>query len=374
LRKVLVVGQFTISISLLIGTMIVYRQVNYMKTKDLGFEKEQKMFFPLGERIMRTIGYEGIKTEFLKLPGVNGATVSSGIPGFGISGWQTRILGVTDDRQQLVDFFFVDPDFIQEFKMEMAAGRAFRKDMTGDMNNTYIINEAAVKAFGWTTPEEAFKHQLTTSTITGPIIGIVRDFHIRGVQTQIAPLALIYSPRSFNIITLTVGTENLDNTISQIKKKYSDLYPDGLFTHRFVDEVFDNRYMAEERTGKLFSTFTFLGIFISCLGLFGLASYTAETRSKEIGIRKVLGATIPEVVFLLQKEFIKWVAAAIFIAIPVGYFLMNRWLENFAYRVDTGLWAFVFASVIALIISVLTVSFQTIKAAARNPAHSLRYE
>jgi len=374
LRKILVVGQFTISIILLIGTITVYKQISYMKNKNLGFEKEQKLFFQLGENVSSNNMYNAVKAEFIQIPGVHGTAVSSGVPGYGILGWQTRIEGTEDDKQQLVDYLFIDPDFIPLFKLKIAAGRAFKEDIRSDLDVTYIINETAVKAFGWQSPEEALNKRLTSGVFKGQVIGVVKDFHLSGVQAPVSPLALIFRPRVFRLMTLTVNTEEMENTIALIKEKFRELYPNRLFSYRFVDETFNNYYSSEERTGKLFSTFTCLGIFISCLGLFGLASYTAEQRTKEIGIRKVLGASIPEVVLLLQKEFIKWVAAAVIIAVPVAYFVMHKWLNNFAYRINPGFGVFILSSVLVLVVAVLTVSYRAVNASCANPVEALRSE
>jgi len=374
LRKILVVGQFTISIALLTGTMIVYNQINYMKTKELGFEKEQKLFFTLGDNSSRDFDYNTLKSEFIRLPGVSEASVSSGIPGYGYTSYQTSIDSDSDNKTQLVYLLFTDTDLIPQFKIKMVEGRPFMEELGTDMNTTFVINETAAQAFGWQKPSEALGMRLRNSFLTGTVIGVVKDFHYANVQEKIGPLAFIYMPDQFRTMSLTVSTVNLKDNLSGIENKYNELFPGQLFSYQFVDEVFDNAYKSEERTGRLFSTFTFLGIFISCLGLLGLSSYTAERRTREVGIRKVLGASILEVTVLLQREFIKWVTAAVIIAVPVSYFLMNKWLQSFAYRISIDIWVFVSASITVLAIALAAVSFQTVKAAASNPVKALRYE
>jgi len=374
LRKVLVVGQFAISIALLAGTFIVYTQLDFMKNKDLGFDKQQKLLISWEADSSIAKHYKTIKSEFLQLSGVNGITVSSGIPGYGIYGWQIQIVGESDNKKQYFSVCLIDDDFIPEYKIEMAAGRAFKKGMTTDIKGPLIINETAVKSLGWQFPEEALGKHLLGGPADGKIIGVMRDFHFKGIQTKIGPLVMVYSPDYFSYASITVDIRNLDKTLSRIEKKWQELNPGGLFTYRFVDSIFDMFYRSNERTAKLFGLFTILSIFISCLGLFGLTSYTAEQKKKEIGIRKVLGASIPGITILISKKFIKWICIAILIAIPIAYFTMDKWLQNFAYRIDIGIWIFIFSAVIAIFIALLTVSFQTIKAAVANPVHSLKYE
>jgi len=374
LRKILVVGQFTISIALLVGTFVVFTQLGFMKKKDLGFDKEQKLNISWSQHFSLTENYNSVKAEFLKLPSVQGATVSSAIPGYGIYGWQLRIVGETDNKQQYFSVCLVDDDFIPEFHIEMATGRAFMKALTTDIEGPLIINETAVKSLGWQSPEEAIGKELRGGPADGQVIGVMKDFHFNDVQRKIGPIVLVYSPDYFSCITLTIHGVNPEKTISLVKQKWQELNPGGLFTYQFVDSIFDRFHRSNERTGRLFGIFTFLGIFISCLGLFGLVSYTAEKRTKEIGIRKVLGASVTGIAVHLSKEFIKWVALAIIVATPLAYFTMDKWLQNFAYRINIGVWIFVLSAVIAIVIAFVSVSFQTIKAATANPVDSLRHE
>jgi len=374
LRKILVVGQFTISVALLIGTFVVYTQLNFMKNKDLGFDKEQKLFLSWSRNSSLSENYKNVKAEFLQLSSIKGATVSSAIPGYGIYGWQVGIVGEADQKIQFFNVCLIDDDFIPEFKIEMAAGRAFIKELSTDIEGPLIINETAVKSLGWHSSEEALGKHLRGGPADGLVIGIMKDFHFSDVQEKIGPLVMVYSPEYFDSVTLTMDVANSEKTVSLVKEKWQELNPDGLFTYRFVDSIFDTFYRSNERTGKLFSIFTFLGIFISCLGLFGLTSYTTERRKKEIGIRKTLGASVTGIAVLLSNEFIKWVALAIIVATPLAYFVMDKWLQNFAYRINISVWIFIFSAVIAILISLITVCFQTIKAALANPVDSLRYE
>jgi len=374
LRKILVVGQFTISITLLVGTFVVYTQLGFMKNKDLGFDKEQKLYISWSRNSSISENYNTVKAEFSQLSGVKGATVSSAIPGYGIYGWQLGIVGETDSKMQFFNVCLIDDDFIPEFKIEMAAGRAFMKELNTDIEGPLIINETAVKSLGWQSPEEALGKKLRGGPADGQVIGVMKDFHFSDVQRKIGPIVMVYSPEYFDCITLTIDAVNPEKTISLVKKKWQELNPGGLFTYRFIDSIFELFYRSNERTGRLFGIFTFLGIFISCLGLFGLVSYTAEKRTKEIGIRKVLGASVTGIALHLSKEFIRLVALAIIVAMPLAYFAMEKWLQNFAYRINIGVWIFILSAVIAMVIALISVSFQTIKAATANPVNSLRYE
>ena len=374
LRKILVIGQFTISITLLLGTFIVYSQLNFMKSKDLGFDKEEKLLLSWGNNSTLVKKHKTIKTEFLQLPNVSGATVSSGIPGSEIFGWQLRKVGATDNKQQFFNFCLVDDDFIPEYKIKMSAGRAFVKERISDIDGPLIINEAAVKSLGWHSPKEALGKKLRGGPANGQIIGIMKDFHFDDLKTQIAPLVMVYSPKHFYNITLTIGKKNRAETILRIKKKWLEFNPGGLFSYTFVDSIFNKFYHSNEKIGKMFCVFTFLGIFISCLGLLGLVSYTAERKKKEIGLRKTLGASITNIVIMLSKEYIKLVLISTAIALPIGLYLMNSWLLGFAYKMSIDIWILLSPAFIAIIIVLLTVCFHSIKAASANPVISLRSE
>jgi putative ABC transport system permease protein len=265
----------------------------------------------------------------------------------------------------------VDFDFLSEYSLEIIAGRDFDKDRgTDTWTFGYILNEEAVKVFGWASAEDALGKRLHK---TSEVIGVVRDFHYQGLQNAIGPLVLWINPPYYNYLTLTVDTGNLTGTLSFLKRKFKELYPADVFQHFFLDSEFNRQYRAEEQVGKLFSIFAFLGIFIACLGLFGLAAFIAEQRKKEIGIRKVLGGSSSSIVVMLLKEFVKWILIANVIAWPLAYYSASKWLEGFAYRTNPALYIFVISTGLALLIAILTVSFQSFKAACANPSDSLRY-
>jgi len=372
LRKVLVVAQFSITIFLVIGTLTVYRQIGFMKNKHLGFDKHQKLIIPAEMRDR----YESVKNEFLNYPSITGATACWNVPGRLANLIEARLVGDLEEKTQSMYFYYVDSDFLPEYKIEMIAGREFQSDIQTDIENTFILNETAYKAFGFASPEEALGKKMYEggSGGIGTIIGVAKDFHYKGLQTKVEPLVLQWRPDYFSYLSLTVKTENLSETLSFVKKKWNELQLGRLFTYFFLDEDFNRHYQSEESLGRVYVALTILAIFLSCLGLAGLSSFTAEQRTKEIGIRKVLGASVPKILILLVSEFIKWVVAASVIAWPVAYFIINKWLQGFAYRTSPNFWVFGLSAGFALFIAMLTVSYQSVKAAITDPVNSLRYE
>ena len=372
MRKVLVVGQFIISITLIIATIIIYRQITYMKNQPLGFEKHQKLVVNLKSWCMITDQYESVKNEFLRYPSVLSASAASGVPGSMIN--RTWIFPSDKESEMGAAFRSLrcDHDFLNVYGVDLVAGRHFNKEIPSDVIQAIIINEAGVKAFGWSSPEEAIGKQLWDRRI--PIISVAKNFHWWGLQRSIEPLLVRVVPELFRSITLTINTENLPETIAFIKEKYNQLYPGDVFEYFFVDSNFDLQFQAEEQIGRIFRVFTSLGIFIACLGLFGLASFIAEQRTKEIGIRKVLGASVSGIILLLTKEFVVWVGIGTLIAWPIAYFSMNQWLEDFAYRISPGWISFISAAALSLVIAIITVSYQSYRAAVSQPVDSLKYE
>ncbi len=372
LRKTLVVSQFAITVILVIGTLSVYRQIDFMKNTYLGFDKHQKLIIPanLKER------YESVKTEFARNPSITGATACWNVPGRLANLIEARLVGEVDEKTQAMNFYYVDSDFIPEYEIEMIAGRPFQRDVRTDVADTFILNETAAKAFGFSSPGEAIGKRMYEggSGGIGTIIGIVRDFHYKGLQTRVEPLVLQWRPDFFSTLSLTVSTENVPETISFVEKKWDELQLGGLFTYFFLDEDFDRHYRSEESLGRLYMTLTLLAVFISCLGLAGLSSFAAEQRTKEIGIRKIMGASMPNILVLLLREFFKWVLLANIIAWPAAYLIIDRWLQGFAYRTNIDIGIFGLSAASAFLIAFVTVSFQTVKAAIADPVGSLRYE
>ena len=379
LRKVLIVGQFAVTSFLLAGTLIVFIQVRFMRNADLGFSKEQKLVLPLEGELLAEDKFETIKSEMLSLPQVLGTTVSSGVPGYGLGAWATAPEGA-DDQAKAMAFLFLDHDFVSEYKIPILAGRSFTRELPGDRNDAFLINESAVRALGWTSPEEALGKRLT-GKFKGAVVGVVKNFNYDGLQRGIEPLIMGYGPgKNINMfsptgtLTLTLRTGGLEETLSRVKKIWEKFNPDIPYSFFFIDDLFDRFYRSETKTRTLFSVFAFLGLFIACLGLLGLASFMAERRRKEIGIRKVLGASSSGVAWKMSGEFAKWILLANGLAGPVVFLIMTRWLEQFATRITIGPWIFAATVFLTLGLALLTVGFQTVRAARANPAEALRSE
>jgi putative ABC transport system permease protein len=376
LRKILVVGQFSVSIVLVIGTLLAYKQIDFMKNNDLGFDKEQKLVIPLGRAARAGESFQTIKAEFGRHAGVIGAATSSQVPGQRLSCWTTKLAGEGDDKYRAMNYMYVDHDFIPQYGIEVIGGSAFGEKNLDELQGGYIINQTAMKQFGFSSPQEAIGKRMVGSYDEKEmeIMGVVKDFHYRGLQSVVEPLVMRYQTNSLRNLTLTVKTESADQVVSYIKDKWQELFAEYPFDFYFLNDAFDRQYRAEERVGKIFAVFAFLGLFIACLGLLALASYAAERRTKEMGIRKVLGASVGNIMGLLSKEFLLLVALANLIAWPVAYYAMSRWLEEFAYRTSIGLGTFLLAAALALVITLITVSTQAIRVALTNPVETLRYE
>jgi putative ABC transport system permease protein len=371
LRKGLVISQFTISIALIISTIIVYLQMNFMRSQDLGFSKDQMMVInsngdPARDAFMHAV--EG-------LPNVKSVSMSSSVPGGGNMGAYSKIQNVKGEMQIAnLDLYFVDFDYLKQFNIKMAAGRMFSRQFMTDTTQAMILNESAVKSFGYRSARDAVGRDFNQWGRQGKIIGVMKDFHFKSLQEEIKPLSMRIEPNGCSLVSVKVSGNNLPSTISAIESKWNALIPARPFSYFFLDEFFDEQYKSEQRFGKLFLNFAILAIIISCLGLLGLASYSTMQRTREIGIRKVLGATIPNIVNLLSRDFLTLVGFAIIIASPIAWFAMHKWLQDFAYRIPISWWIFAVAAVAATIIAILTVSFQAIKAAVANPVKSLRTE
>jgi len=371
LRKGLVVTQFTISVALIIATIVVYNQMDFMRSQDLGFNKDQKMIIDTHGDSSKIFFQHAVSI----LPGVISTSMSGSVPGGGNPGAYSQIENVKGDMQIAnLDLYFVDFDYMPQYKMKIIAGRTFSRDFMTDTTQSMVVNEAAMKMFGYTSPQQIIGKKFDQWGRKGMIIGVVKDFHFRSLQEVIKPLSIRIEPNGCDLITLNVSSANLPATISAIENKWKTIIPNRPFSYYFLDEFFDKQYRSEDRFGRLFLNFAILAIFISCLGLLGLASYSTMQRTKEIGIRKVLGASVTNIVNLLSKDFLVLVAISFVIAMPVAYYFMNKWLTGFAYRINIEWWIFLLAGMLALLIALMTVSFQAIKAAVANPVKSLRTE
>jgi putative ABC transport system permease protein len=376
LRNALVVFQFVISIILIIGTVVIYNQLNYIRTKDIGFNRNQVLVINNTDALKtQSITF---KNELLQISGVEGATMSGYLPvNFNRSNDAFFTSPALDQKTAIsMQRWNVDENYIPVLDIKLLQGRNFSPQFPTDSTGI-IINEAAAKFLA--TSHLLNKKLYTVDDITTKqlseyhILGVVKNFNFSSLRDVITPLALRLKPDNGNI-SVRISSSNIPGVVTQIKNKWKAIAPSQPFDYSFMDEQFNNLYTTEQQTGRIFITFAILAILIACLGLFGLATYAAEQRTKEIGIRKVLGASVSNIAGMLSKDFLKLVIISAAIAFPVAWWAMNKWLEDFAYRVSIGWWVFCAAGILALLIALLTVSFRAIKAALMNPVKSLRTE
>jgi putative ABC transport system permease protein len=375
LRSALVVFQFAISIVLIIGTIIVYSQLRYIQTKNLGFHKEQVLVINGTSALEKNT--EAFKNEILNLPGVKTGTISGFLPVSNSSRNDNTFSNepVMDAKNGVnMQRWAIDYDYIKTMGMEVVKGRTFSKEFGSD-SSAMLINETTAKLFGFNDPvgKKIYTYDDNNKPISYTVIGVVKNFNFESLRQSIGPLCMVLG-RSPGLISFKVNTSNIQGLVKQVGAKWMAMAPGMPFSYRFLDESFDEMYRGEQRVGKVAITFAVLAIIIACLGLFGLVTYAAEQRIKEIGIRKVLGASVQGIVQLLSKDFIRLVIIAFVIAAPVSWYFMNKWLEDFSYRVGMHWWIFVLAGSMALLIALVTISFQAIKAALANPVKNLRTE
>ena len=371
LRKSLVVSQFAISTALVIGTIVVYDQMSYMQNQDLGFVKDQIL-------VIDTNGdpsSKALKQAMRALPNVNDVSLSGSVPGAGNPSAYSEIENINGELQKAnLKLYFVDFDYIPLYDIDVVAGRGFSRDFMTDTTQAMILNEAAVKMFGYTSPEQAIGKGFKQWGREGKIVGVIKDFHFRSLQQAIQPLSLRIEQGNMDYLSISLNASNLPSTMRDIEENYKRTIPNQPYSYYFLDEFFDRQYKSEEKFGVLFLNFSLLAIFISCVGLLGLASYNTMLRKKEIGVRKVLGASVPNILNLLSKDFLKLVAISFLVAVPTSAFFMHKWLGDFAYRIDLSWWVFALAMLIILTVAYLTIVFQSLKAAIANPIKSLRTE
>jgi len=376
LRSVLVVSQFSISIILIISTMVIKNQINFMIKTDVGYNKEQILTIRTNKESHEKL--EVIKNELKKHSNILSISSSTYLPSQiddqSNLDWPERPkdLAYFDIYMNIVDY-----DFVNLYEMEIVEGRNFSKDFPSDARGAFILNESLVKTLGWDSPigKEVTRPRFRRSSIKGKVVGVVKNFNFHSLHRDIQPLFLFLDPkdRQYRLSVRLKGTD-IKGTVQFIEKKIKEFAPSYPVEYSFFDDIFNKAYKSEQKIGGLINVFAVLGIFIASLGLFGLAAFTAEQRTKEIGIRKLLGARVSGIVILLSNEFSKWILISNIIAWPVAWFIMYKWLQNFAYRIPLGLWFFVFSAVIALFVALLTIVAQTLKAARAKPVDSLKYE
>jgi len=371
-RKTLVVIQFGLSILLLIGTGVVYRQLEYMRNKKLGYDKEHLIYLPLRGDTPKT--YAALKEELLNNSEILGVTGTHQPPtSIGSNGWGADWDGKDPEKRVLIGQAFTDFDYPETLKIEMAAGRPFSKAFSMDQGRTFLVNEEVPKLMGIDAASAVGK-RFKYMGVDGTIVGVMKNYHYQPVQNAIEPLAIIVNQANIRYAIVRLRAGDIPASIETVKsawKKVNPLYP---LDYVFFDQDFGRMFQSDERMGTLLKYFAALAVIIACLGLFGLASFTAEQRTKEIGVRKVLGASVAGIILLLSKEFAKWVVIANVFAWPVGFFVMRKWLQGFAYRTGIAWWLFALAGAGALVVAMVTVSVQAFKAARANPVNALKYE
>ncbi|WP_420151149.1 ABC transporter permease [Spirosoma sp.] len=374
LRSGLVVVQFSISIILMIGTTVVYRQLSYIQNKKLGYSKEQVLV--LSDTWQLNQKEEVFRNQILQDPRVVSVSTSGYLPA-GPSYSNNFMVYPETNASQLVKTlrYDVDYEYIPTLGMQLSAGRNFSREYGTDSSGV-ILNETAVKTFGWN--NTALGRTITHSENDGKrktyrVVGVVKDFHFRSLHESISPLVMTLG-RNNGTVIIKAKTKDMSGLLASMEKEWKKFAPDAPFMYSFLDKRFNDTYLAEQKTGRILGIFAGLTIFVACLGLFGLATFTAEQRTKEIGVRKVLGASVTSIVAMLSKDFLKLVAIAIVLATPMAWYAMNKWLQAFAYKIDITWWMLILAGALAVVIALLTVSFQSIKAALMNPVKSLRSE
>jgi len=376
-RHVLVVLQFSISILLIVGTLVVYQQLQFMKDSDLGFEKKDVLLvqFPWGNEEVKK-KYSVLRDELLNNPNVLSVSGVYTVPGIN-SQFQMGARKAGDDPEKTITLQALPGDygFVQSMGLQLIEGRDLSKDYALDERESAILNETAVKVLGLEDPvgtKLLIPRDQEMSEMT--VVGVVRDFHVQSLHNTINPMIIFVEPKMYAMMAVKINPANPEETVQSLKEIWDNVIPFAGFNYRYMEDAYHSFYRTEEKTGKLITIFTCLALFVSCLGLFGLASFMTSKRVKEIGIRKVLGATAGGITVLLSKQFTKWVIISNIFAWPIAYYLLSRWLENFAYRMNLGPVPFLVSGAVVLSIAVLTVSFQAIKAALVNPVESLRYE
>ncbi len=376
LRKALVVTQFAITCVLLIGLGVVYRQLNFLREKELGFNKEHVLFLKAKPDVSRQ--FDAFRNELLHSPGILGVARASNIPGEGVFAYRFVPEGGSRDNPAMLPLLLVDYDFLQTMNIDIAQGRELSREHPSDATEAFLLNEKAVQEFGWRESPIGKKMELFAAGTTqiaksGYVVGVIRDYHFESLHHEVKPLVLTYSPWT-SYYVVKIGAGKLAESLAQIENLWKKFSPDWPLEYVFLDRKLEQLYQNENKLAQIINSFTLIAIVIAGLGLFGLSAYAAEKRVKEIGIRKVLGASACSIVSLLTSDFIKLVVLANVVGWPAAYFAMNKWLQKFAHRIDLEWWVFAAAAGLTLAIALATVSAQAIKAAQTNPVESLRYE
>jgi len=384
LRKALITTQFLASIALIICTMLMFQQLRHLQDRPLGFNNSQMLIVPLFSESLNAVfgGVDGplrgtmntFEDRMLNNPRIEAITASSALPGVGTVRRMVETSEISRDDNMPIACNSVDYDFVQTYGLEIVAGRNFDKAFGSDHQNAYLLNETGIQYLGWKDAEEALGQKIIREGKEGTIVGIFKDFHFESLHQPIDALLLDVSPAIFNAFSLRIQNDQLPQTIAYIESAWKELFPHKVFEYRFLDERINEAYQAEQRMGKMIGYFAFLAILISCFGLYGLVLYSIHQRTKEIGIRKVLGSSVSAIVTLLAKDYLKLIFFALILASLIAWYFMGQWLENFAYRIDIHWSVFVLAGLLVFALALLTISIQSVRAALMNPVEALRDE
>jgi putative ABC transport system permease protein len=372
-RRNMVIIQFSISIILIVGVLTVYKQMRFIQTRSLGFDRENVVIIPVRSQQIAQ-NYGAFRNELKQNPQIISASASSEVPAD--SHYSNSYVNPPESDEPIsMILFSCDYDYVETYRMEVVAGRAFSRDFGTDTAGTIMLNESAAQRIGWT-PEEAVGKKLKGGYSDGlaQVVGVVKNFNFKSLRREVEPMALFLYPNDIREISVRIMPGDIGKTLDFIQKKWEHAFPGEQYEYNFLDNRISQLYASEKKMQNIFIIFSSLSILVACLGLLGLVSFTAELKIKEIGIRKVLGASTAGVVLLLSKEFVKWIMLANVVSWPLAWFMMNKWLQNFAYRENIGWIIFLLAGSITMLIAVFTFIFQTVKTACANPADSLRYE
>ena len=370
LRKSLVIFQFTISIVMIIGTAIVYDQLQHQRNIDKGFDPEQVLTINVGHPSLQQ-SLPVLINKLEQSPDIISTARTGGMPGRTFGRRSLLPEGAPQEDTWIVSVLNFDEKFMELMGMEVIEGRGFDRNMQTDQQQAVLINEAMAKELTW---DEPIGKKLTFGQQEQTVIGVVKDFHFANMRHKIEPLTMFFNPNGGGNLAVKFSASNVSQTVSFIQSSWDEIFPDSPLEYQFFDEEFGQQFASDESFGRLVFSFTWLAIFIACLGLFGLSAFTAEQKTKEIGVRKVLGASVGGIVLLLSKQFSQLIIVSIVLAAPVAYYLMGQWLSDFEYRVDINWMWFVISGIVALLIALMTVVFQSVKAASINPSRSLRYQ
>ena len=378
LRKGLIITQFVISLVLIAGTIIVFQQVSYMRNQKLGVNINQTLVLDGAASLTDSLyqgQFQSFRNDLLNISGVKNVSASTIVMGKEIY-WTngSRRLGTNNQGSVTLYNIGVDYDFIPSFSLELKAGRNFSKDFPTDQRGGVLLNEAAARLLGFNDYNKAVNEKFFSAGDTVSLLGIVSNYHHQGLQKAIDPMIFRLRPNSRGAYSLKIESKDMASTIASVQQAWNKFFPADPFNYYFLDELFDKQYRADQLFGKVFGLFATLAIIIACFGLLGLSAYNVLQRTREIGIRKVLGASVKSILFLLSKAFLVLVLVAFVVAVPVTWFVMNKWLQDFAYRINIQVWVFAVAGALAVIIALLTIGLQALKAAIANPVKSLRTE